>query len=118
MAANWYRKAAALGCAKPMTKIGRFYEDGRWLSPNAATAFTWYRSGARGGDFRDQFNFASMLAASGQMQDALRWLNQVPRTATLGYKRLAGMQWLQSPHPAFQVVSHEMLDSLTPPATP
>ena len=116
-ALQWYRKAATLGHAKSMTKIGHFYEDGRGVAQDAAAAFTWFEGGARGGDFRGQFNYAGMLAARGQVQDALRWLNQVPLTATPGYKRLAGSQLLQSPHPAFKAVGQQMLDSLIPPTT-
>lgn len=114
-ALQWYRKAAALGHAKSMTKIGHFYEDGRVVAQDTASAFSWFEGGARGGDFRGQFNYAGMLAARGQMQEALQWLAKVPLTATPGYKRLAGAQLLQSPHPAFQAVGRQMLDSL--PAT-
>ena len=113
-ALQWYRKAAALGHAKSMTKIGHFYEDGRVVAQDTAVAFTWFEGGARGGDFRGQFNYAGMLAARGQMDEALQWLNKVPLTATPGYKRLAGEQLLQSPHPTFQAVGQRMLDSLPP----
>jgi uncharacterized protein len=111
-ALQWYRQAAALGHAKSMTKIGYFYEDGRVVAQDMAAAFTWFERGARGGDFRGQFNYASMLAARGQMDEALDWLRKVPLTATPGYKRLAGQQLLQSPHPAFRAVGQKMLDAL------
>ena len=111
-ALHWYRKAAALGHAKSMTKIGFFFEDGRVVAQDAGAAFTWFEGGARGGDFRGQYNYASMLAARGQMDEALEWLRKVPLTATPGYKRLTGEQLLQSPHPAFQAVGQQMLDSL------
>lgn len=110
-ALQWYRKAAALGHAKSMTKIGHFYEDGRVVAQDNAAAFTWFAGGAQGGDFRGQFNYAGMLAARGQMDEALEWLTKVPLTATPGYKRLAGDQLLRSPHPAFQAVGQQMLDS-------
>jgi TPR repeat protein len=111
-ALQWYRKAAALGHAKSMTKIGFFYEDGRVVAQDLAAAFTWFEGGARGGDFRGQFNYASMLAARGQLDEALQWLRKVPLTATPGYKRLTGEQLLQSPHPAFRAIGQQMLDSL------
>ena len=114
-ALQWYRKASALGHAKSMTKIGHFYEDGRVVAQDTAAAFTWFEGGARGGDFRGQFNYAGMLAARGQMDEALQWLAKVPLTATPGYKRLAGEQLLQSPHPAFRAVGQQMLDSLAAP---
>lgn len=110
-ALQWYRKAAALGHAKSMTKIGFFYEDGRVVAQDAAAAFTWFEGGARGGDFRGQYNYASMLAARGQMDEALEWLHKVPLTATPGFKRLAGEQLLHSPHTAFRAIGQQMLDT-------
>lgn len=117
-ALQWYRKAAALGHAKSMTKIGFFYEDGRVVAQDSAAAFTWFEGGARGGDFRGQYNYASMLAARGQMDVALEWLRKVPLSATPGFKRLAGEQLLQSPHPAFRAVGQQMLDALSSVAEP
>lgn len=117
-ALQWYRKAAALGHAKSMTKIGFFYEDGRVVAQDAAAAFTWFEGGARGGDFRGQYNYASMLAARGRLDEALEWLRKVPLTATPGFKRLAGEQLLQSPHPAFQAVGQQMLGALSNVAAP
>lgn len=117
-ALQWYRKAAALGHAKSMTKIGFFYEDGRVVAQDSAAAFTWFEGGARGGDFRGQYNYASMLAARGQMDVALEWLRKVPLSATPGFKRLAGEQLLQSPHPAFRAVGQQMLDALSSVAAP
>jgi uncharacterized protein len=111
-ALQWYRQAAALGHAKSMTKIGFFYEDGRVVEQDPAAAFTWFEGGARGGDFRGQYNYASMLAARGQMDEALRWLRKVPLTATPGFKKLTGEQLLQSPHPAFRAIGQQMLDGV------
>lgn len=113
-ALEWYRRAARLGHAKSMTKIGHFYEDGRVVRKDAEAAFTWFEKGAQGGDFRGQFNYASMLAARGQPLLALEWLKKVPLTATPGYKRLAGEQLLQSPNPDFQAVGWAMLEAVSP----
>jgi TPR repeat protein len=115
-ALQWYRRAAALGHAKSMTKMAHFYEDGRVVAQDTEAAFKWFEAGALGGDFRGQFAYAGMLAARGRMDDALAWLKKVPLTATPGYKRLAGEQLLQSPHPAFQAIGRHMLDSLAAPA--
>jgi uncharacterized protein len=108
-ALHWYRQAAALGHAKSMTKIGFFYEDGRGVEQDPATAFTWFERGARGGDFRGQFNYASLLAERGMVDEALEWLCKVPLTATHGFKQLAGKQLLDSPHAAFRAVGQTML---------
>ena len=108
-ALEWYQRAAAQGHAKSMTKIGHFYEDGRVVSKDTDAAFLWFERAARGGDFRGQFNYAGMLAARGLFDDALVWLNKAAQTATVGYKKLAGEQLLQSPHPAVQEVGRRML---------
>jgi TPR repeat protein len=113
----WYRKSANVGYAKSMTKIGRYYEDGLVVAQDADVAFFAYGEGARGGDFRGQFNFAGMLAARGHMDEALMWLRKVPFTATPGYRQLAGHELLLSAHPAFREVGQQMLDSLVPCAS-
>jgi hypothetical protein len=105
----WYRKSADLGYAKSMTKIGRYFEDGVVVEQDQDAAFFAYGEGARGGDFRGQFNFAGMLAARGQMDEALMWLRKVPLTATPGYRQLAGQELLLSAHPAFREVGEQML---------
>jgi hypothetical protein len=79
-------------------------------------AFFAFGEGARGGDFRGQFNFAGMLAARGQMDEALVWLRKVPLTATPGYRQQAGQKLLASAHPAFRTIGQQMLDSLCPTA--
>ena len=113
-ALQWYRKAADLGHAKSMTKIGHYYEDGLGVEKDVDAALFAFGEGARGGDFRGQFNFASMLAARGQMDEALLWLRKVPLTATPGYCQKAGEKLLQSAHPAFRAIGQQMRDSLAP----
>lgn len=115
-ALEWYRRAARKGHAKSMTKIGHFYEDGRVVRRDAEQAFSWFEKGAMGGDFRGQFNYASMLAERGRLAEALEWLHKVPLTATPGYKRLVGEKLLLSPNPDFQAVGRAMLESLDPVA--
>jgi hypothetical protein len=114
-ALQWYRKAADLGHAKSMTKIGHYYEDGLVVEKDVDAAFFAFGEGARGGDFRGQFNFAGMLAARGQMDEALVWLRKVPLTATPGYRRHAGEKLLQSTSPAFRAIGQQMLDSVESP---
>jgi TPR repeat protein len=111
-ALEWYRRAARKGHAKSMTKIGHFYEDGRVVRRDAEQAFAWFEKGAKGGDFRGQFNYASMLAERGRVGEALDWLHKVPLSATVGYKRLAGEKLMLSPNPDFQAVGRVMLESL------
>ncbi len=105
-----YRDAADMGHAKSMTKIGRYYEDGLVLEKDADLAFFCYREAALGGDFRGMFSYAGMLAARGQMDEALQWLAKVPLTATPRYKAQAGALLLQSPYEGFRRIGQQMLD--------
>lgn len=113
----WYRRAADRGYAKAMTKIGRYYEDGLVVEQNTDAAFFCYREGAEGGDFRGQFCYAGMLAARGDLAQALEWLRKVPQTATPAYLQQAGQQLLASPHPAFRAIGAEMLARQAQPAS-
>lgn len=106
----WYRQAADQQHAKSMTKIGRFYENGIVVEKDVNAAFFCYENGARGGDFRAQFNYAGMLAAQGRMADALEWLRKVPLTATPAYMRLVGTQLRESPHAEFRAIGEQMLE--------
>lgn len=111
-ALGWYRLAAQQGHAKSKTKIGRFYETGLVVAQDLEAAFVCFEEGARGGDFRGQFNYAGMLAQRGQMDAALEWLRKVPLTATPAYQEEVGPLLLQSPHPGFRAVGQQMLDNL------
>lgn len=108
----WYRKSADLGFAKSMTKLGRYYEDGLVVEQDVDAALFAYAEGAHGGDFRGQFNFAGMLAARGQIDEALTWLRKVMLTATPGYRQQAGQQLLLSAYPVFREIGQQMLDSV------
>ena len=112
----WYRQAAEQGHAKSKTKIGRYYEVGLVVAQDTDVAFQYFEEGAKDGDFRGQFNYAGMLAARGQFDDAVEWLRKVPLTATLGYQREVGPLLLQSPHAAFRAVGQAMLDNIATPA--
>lgn len=108
-ALEWYRHAAARGHAKSMTKIGYFYEDGRVVARDLDAAFVWFEGGATGGDFRGQFNYATMLALRGDLPAALHWLAKVPATATKAYLRQAGERLLESAYPEIRSVGETML---------
>ncbi|MGT2489957.1 tetratricopeptide repeat protein [Cupriavidus basilensis] len=81
-ALDWYRRAAGMGHAKSLNIVGGFYEDGWEVERDAAMAMDYYRRAAEGGDFRGQFNYARALALCGQEHEAIRWVREVPRTAT------------------------------------
>ena len=71
---GWYERAADQGHAKSMNMLGRFHEEG-WDRPACRVAAArWYRDSAEAGDFRGQFNLASMLHRQGRVEEAVRWL--------------------------------------------
>lgn len=81
-ALDWFRKAAAMGNAKAANHVGSFHEDGWVVARDLAMAEVHYRTAAHGGDFRGQFNLARLLAARGEVDEALTWLARVRETAT------------------------------------
>lgn len=82
-------KAANMGHAKSWNILGGFYEDGNQVPPDMETAMDCYRRSAQGGDFRGQFNYARVLAAQGDIEQAIGWLQKVPTTATPAFMEKA-----------------------------
>lgn len=78
----WLTKAAAKGHAKSWNLLGGFYEDGNTVQADKDIAMDCYRRAAEGGDFRGQFNYGRLLAAQGNISDAIHWMQMVPATAT------------------------------------
>lgn len=108
-AVTLYREAANQGYAKAHGKLGRYYEDGRVLPQDSAAAFRCYEIAAKGGDFRGQFDLASLLAAEGRHEEALQWLAQVVAKAPSHYLRVAGQALEQSPRAEYREVARQML---------
>jgi TPR repeat protein len=68
-----YTRAAEQGHMRAMNLVARCYEEG-WGTPrDAAQARAWYRKSADGGYFRGAYNYATLLAADGEMQNAAKW---------------------------------------------
>lgn len=77
----WYRRAAGQGHARAMNLLARCHEEG-WGTPrDPAAACAWYRRSAEAGYFRAQFNYGSILAAHGRIDDALTWFDRACREA-------------------------------------
>jgi uncharacterized protein len=81
-ALRWYREAAAQGHAKSMNLLGRFHEEGWEVPPDRQVALHWYRRSAEGGDFRGQYNYATILLAEGQAASARQWLRKAVGVGT------------------------------------
>lgn len=77
-----FQAAAAQGHAKSINVLGGFYEDGWEVEADPAMALRCYLRAAEDGDFRGQFNAARLLALANRADDALAWMQAVPRTAT------------------------------------
>jgi TPR repeat protein len=85
-----YRLAAAQGHAKSTNMVGRFIEEG-WETPaNPAASVEWYRRAAAAGDFRAQYNLASVLAWHGDLDAAEVWLRRAMDGAAPGFLALMG----------------------------
>jgi len=67
-------EAAEAGNAKAHNFIGSFHEDGWVVERDLDEAARHYAIAAAGGDFRGQFNHGRMLAARGEIDEAMRWL--------------------------------------------
>ena len=95
MALALYRRAGAQGHAKSLNMVGRFIEEGWEMPANPQGAADLYRRAAAAGDFRGQYNLASVLARDGKIDQAAAWLDRVLETATTEFLatmagRLAG----------------------------
>jgi uncharacterized protein len=81
-AARWYQLAADQGHTRAMNLLARCYEEGWGVARDPAAAVTWYRRSAEGGYFRAEFNYATLLAAGGRLDEALNWFERACLAAT------------------------------------
>ncbi len=78
----WYGRSAAQDHARAMNLLARCHEEG-WGTPyNPAAAREWYRRSAEGGYFRGAYNYASILASEGNIEDATTWFERALVKAT------------------------------------
>ncbi|MFC7288863.1 tetratricopeptide repeat protein [Herminiimonas glaciei] len=108
-ALSWYRKAAEMGHAKSLNLVGRYYEEGIVVEANRSTAFNYYRDSALAGDFRGQYSYACMLAERGRIDEASRWLEKIPATATVAFMNKIANDLLLSAHPGFRAFAEKIL---------
>jgi TPR repeat protein len=101
---DWFAAAAAQGHAKSINLVARFLEEG-WIGPpDLPQAAAWYRRAAEGGDFRGQYNLASLLAQSGRVAEAVPWFERAGETGSRDFQRLAADQLLAQAEPALLAV--------------
>lgn len=101
-----YLRAAQLGHAKSMNLVGRYYEEGITVERDPEVAFTWYRRSAEGGDFRGQFSLAAVLAAQGEVDEAIGWLERALAGGNLNFLRVGRASLAQAPEPRIQALAH------------
>jgi len=91
-ALRWFRAAAAQGHAKSMNLLGRFYEEGWEIPADRQAALHWYRCSAEAGDFRGQYNYATILLAQGQTAAACQWVRKAVSAGTPEFLNTIGQQ--------------------------
>jgi TPR repeat protein len=72
----WYRRAADQGHTRAMNLLARCHEEGWGTTRNPSLACEWYRRSAHGGYFRAQFNYATVLASTGRIGQAMGWFEK------------------------------------------
>jgi TPR repeat protein len=97
-----YQQAAGQGHAKSINMVGRFIEEGWEMPADPAAAGDWYRRAAQGGDFRAQYNLASVLAAKGEVTEAEAWLHRAMDGATPEFLALMGRRLAGTAEPRLQ----------------
>jgi hypothetical protein len=100
-----YRSAAEQGHAKSINMLGRFMEEGWEMPRDPQGAADCYRRSAEAGDFRGQYNFASVLALSGDIAQAETWLHRAMQTATPAFLSLMSVRLANSPELRLRQIS-------------
>jgi TPR repeat protein len=80
-AAVWYRRASGQGHARAMNLLARCHEEGWGVARDTAAACAWYHRSAEAGYFRAQFNYGSVLAAHGRIDEAMPWFRKACQDA-------------------------------------
>ncbi|WP_434767690.1 tetratricopeptide repeat protein [Pseudomonas triticicola] len=100
-----YRRAAELGHGKSMNLLGRYLEEGQVCPADPLAALEWYRRSAEAGDFRGQFSYAAVLAAEGQVDEAVDWLEKALAGGNLNFLRVASQTLSGATDPRVQAMA-------------
>jgi TPR repeat protein len=101
---DWFAAAAVQHHAKSINLVARFLEEG-WIGPpDLPGAAAWYRRAAEGGDFRGQYNLASLLVQSGRVAEAVPWFERAGAAGSRDFQRLAADQLLAQQDQALRAV--------------
>jgi TPR repeat protein len=94
----WYGEAAAQGHGRAMNLLARCYEEGWGIAQDSETAHDWYRKSAESGYFRGQYNWASLLAVAGKVDEAAEWFLLAAKNGTQNVRRTVAMVLIESCH--------------------
>ena len=100
-----YGVAAQAGHAKSMNLLGRYLEEGVYCPADKKAACFWYERSAMGGDFRGQFSHASVLAESGNIDEALVWFERALAAGNLNFLRVSYLALLEAREPRVRALS-------------
>jgi TPR repeat protein len=91
-ALTWFLRAAAQGHAKSINLVGRFLEEGWEIRADRRAAIACYRRAAEMGDFRAQFNMATVMLQGDRVADAVGWLQRATETGSFDFLREMDVQ--------------------------
>jgi len=104
-ALEWYRRAAAQGHAKSLNILGRFLEEGWEAAPDPRAAAALYARAAEGGDFRGQYNLATLLLAEGRVAEAAGWFRRAAESGTPGFRASMRERLAERPEPELRAIA-------------
>ena len=88
-----------------MNLVGRYLEEGVHCPGDKQAACIWYERSARGGDFRGQFSHASVLAESGNIDEALVWFERALAGGNLNFLRVSYLALREAKEPRVRAIS-------------
>ncbi len=98
-----------------MNLLGRFFHEGVVVERNINEAERWYLLAAQGGDFRGQYNHATVLAEQRREDEACVWLERALETATPGFLKATCPALLSSSSAAIRAMGLRYQQAGSPP---
>lgn len=107
---GWYLSAAGQGHARAMNLVARCLEEGWGVASDPAAARDWLRRSAEAGYFRGQFNYATVLAGEGRLEDAAALFAAALISAGEPTRRHMARMLAARPEPALALIGLAVLD--------
>ncbi|USI99729.1 sel1 repeat family protein [Xanthomonas prunicola] len=103
-----YRRAAERGHAKSMNFLARYLDQGLACDADPLAARPWYQRSAEAGDFRGQAGYATLLADSGELDDAEQWMRRAIAGGHAGFLHQLTPLLAGTRHPRLHALLHEV----------